>query len=273
MRKVAILAVVALVGATRLNAQAGDRIGTHIDWGNVSVDLYPTHARGLHVAVEAEAESRGPIVMHGMHGGFVPESVLAWLNSAAVIVTPPARPHDKTEALLTPVLVSSTGDSLRLMRRSKGTKWEKRVVVMVDGPQARRERFDIAVLPGEATSLLQGLQREALLSGYDADSVATGPDSTAGGVYEEANIDDAPRVLSIGPMHYPEPRRPGRVVIEFVIDELGHPDPASLHIVSADDLRFIESARQMILGTRFSPGRVHGVPVRVKVRQTINFAP
>ena len=63
----------------------------------------------------------------------------------------------------------------------------------------------------------------------------------------------------------------GRVVVEFVINTNGRADSASLRVVSSTHSDFVAPAVHTIRSCRFVPAVLHGMAVRVRVQQPINF--
>jgi protein TonB len=94
-------------------------------------------------------------------------------------------------------------------------------------------------------------------------------------VFLEAVVDEPPASISFPPPEYPrmllEARIEGSVVLEAVIDTLGHPEPNSIKVVSSTNRAFEAPARDAMRRALFRPGRVHGQPVRVLVRQPLRF--
>jgi len=62
----------------------------------------------------------------------------------------------------------------------------------------------------------------------------------------------------------------GRVVVEAVIDTLGHAG-AALRVVESSHHGFDAPALDYVRRAVFRPGRVHGRPVRVLVRLPVDF--
>jgi TonB family protein len=93
------------------------------------------------------------------------------------------------------------------------------------------------------------------------------------GVLLETRVDERPSVLMMSELRYPDDLRvmgiQGRVEFKCIIGRDGRVEPASIRVVRADDGGFIFNARQVLLGARFRPGKVRGVPVRTLV--TIPF--
>ncbi len=96
-------------------------------------------------------------------------------------------------------------------------------------------------------------------------------------VFLEAQVDDPPTLISAGPNRYPEVLRAagiaGRVVVKFVIDTAGHPEPNTIQIVSTPHPGFSNAAKEMVSKSLFHPGKVRGQAVAVLVQQAINFTP
>jgi len=270
MRTVVFAGVVSCMVATGLAAQAqnSDRLGSWLDWGTVKVGLYPTAQFGMQLTVSTDVEALFR-PMHGMSGGFDPDSVLDWLNYADRVVHPSAPPTSPDAALLTPVLRSWSGDSIRFLRRAKGRKWDPHMAVMVDIPGPHPDRFDLLVVPSQAVDLMAALQREAMVSGFNADSALA---VRTRAVPEEA--DQPPVLIDRGPMSAMSVSGlRGRVVLRFIVDTNGHADPASVETLMADHMALAQQATAAVLGERFTPGKLQGRPVAVMVMQRINFSP
>lgn len=101
------------------------------------------------------------------------------------------------------------------------------------------------------------------------------PGSGDGSPVDGSLVDDAPMML-VGPAPaYPDLLRQagvqGRVVVEVVIDTLGHVEPGSFVVVGSAHPAFVASALQSIRASLFRPARVLGRVVRVRVRIPIDF--
>ena len=88
-------------------------------------------------------------------------------------------------------------------------------------------------------------------------------------------VDQLPAILA-GPIpSYPDLLRQagiqGRVVLELVVDTVGHVEPGSIVVVSAAHPGFVAAARQAVAATLFRPARVRGHAVRVRVRIPMEF--
>jgi hypothetical protein len=269
MRRLLLL-LLALSLPGMLSAQ--HRLGTRLDWGTVEVLLYPSSNRGVQVSFWTTGQA-GVQRGRGVAGGFEPESVFAWINAADRVIHPVARPSGPAVVLATPALRSASGDSIRIFRRAKGDQWEDRVIVALDEKGSGAEHFAIRARPSETTDLIKGMQHEAGLSGYDRDSAAAGVALTDSLPMLQGRVDTPAALVEAGPPSYPDRSIRGRVLLEFVIREDGAPEPSSIHAITADDDRLVEPARTMVIASRFTPALVNGRPVRVTVRQGINFSP
>src|SRR5437867_4681759 len=94
------------------------------------------------------------------------------------------------------------------------------------------------------------------------------------GFYVSKDVDESPRRLSGPPVDYPRSllRRhvQGFVQIAAIIDTTGHAEPASLEVLSTPDSGLVEPVKQMMLESRFSPGRARGLPARVMVQMAVD---
>ncbi len=103
-----------------------------------------------------------------------------------------------------------------------------------------------------------------------------GPDSTvAVRVLAAAEVDQPAEVV-----HQPKPRYPpvlqragldGRVVVEFIIDTVGHCEPGSLRVVESSNPGFNAAAEETIQRSLFRPARVRSRAVRQRTLQAIAF--
>jgi len=102
----------------------------------------------------------------------------------------------------------------------------------------------------------------------------TGPGD--GQPIDVAFVDQLPAILA-GPVpSYPDLLRQagiqGRVVLEAVVDTVGHVEPGLIVVVSAAHPGFVAAARQAVAATLFRPAMVRGRAVRVRVRIPMEFA-
>ncbi len=96
-------------------------------------------------------------------------------------------------------------------------------------------------------------------------------------VYLAGHVDEPPRRLSAPPLAYPPAllhrHVQGFVEIAGIIDTLGRVEPASLEVLSTPDSGLVEPVKQVMLESRFSPGRMHGLPARVMVQMAVDVRP
>ena len=106
--------------------------------------------------------------------------------------------------------------------------------------------------------------------------VSPAQETGEGGLWSVALVEDPPVLLAGRAPAYPERLRrggiPGRVVVEVIVDTLGHAEPGSVAIVASSNQGFDTPARDYVLHALFRPARVHGQAVRVVVRLPIDFA-
>lgn len=105
---------------------------------------------------------------------------------------------------------------------------------------------------------------------------STRGDSTGlGGVLAQAEVDQPAEAI-----HQPQPRYPpvlqqagieGRVLVEFIIDTLGHIEPASLRVLESSNGGFEAAAGETLRRSVFRPARVQGRPVRQRTIQAVGF--
>jgi len=96
-----------------------------------------------------------------------------------------------------------------------------------------------------------------------------------GQAFIEAVVDEKPERVSNPPLDYPDLLRQagieGNVIVEVIIDTLGHAEPSSLRVVQSTNKAFELSAKEAVLKSLYRPGRVRGQAVRVLVQVPISF--
>ena len=103
-----------------------------------------------------------------------------------------------------------------------------------------------------------------------------GPGSSGGGVYTDRLVDKAvaPRPGNPAPV-YPAALRSaqieGTVLARFVVDSVGHAEPASIQFPEATHAQFAEAVRQSLLRSRYLPAILEGRAVRQLVEQRFAF--
>jgi TonB family protein len=119
---------------------------------------------------------------------------------------------------------------------------------------------------------LTALRRSEALTGL---LLAVAPARAGGLVLAAGDVDEPASVV-----RQPSPRYPpvlqqagfeGRVMLEFIIDTTGHPEPASLRIIERSREGFDAAALETIEHSLFRPARVAGKPVRQRTLQWVVF--
>ncbi len=119
---------------------------------------------------------------------------------------------------------------------------------------------------------------DLLGSNHERDPLAglLSPPDTIGarnGVVTSAEADVVPLLLESGPRVAP-PGMAGvvaRVRLQFVISIDGRVEPGSVRVLESSSAAFDASARRVVGGSRYRPGRRNGIPVRVLVEQGVVF--
>ena len=108
-----------------------------------------------------------------------------------------------------------------------------------------------------------------------AAAAATLPDARADSVYSEMQVEK-----TVLPLPGPRPTYPGPLSaahvqgnagVEFVVDTLGRPEPASFRVVETSNPLFADAVREALPGMRFRPAELHGRRVRQRVQQPSGF--
>ena len=93
--------------------------------------------------------------------------------------------------------------------------------------------------------------------------------------YVPGVVDQVPELLSSPPPRYPELLRQahieGEVMIEGVVDTLGHMERGTLRVMSSPHPALSASATECLSSAVFRPGRVNGRAVRVLIMLPVRF--
>ena len=271
MRSLVIVAVLLILTvctvAPTASAQSSGSSGTLLEWPEVTLLIYPREVTGMHLDVQAPTRLTGLRQPHGYRAFFDPERVFTWLNQAQLVVRPAQPPTGPEAVLVTPVLKSYDGDSLRLIRRAEGAEWSSRIAVLLD---SRDDHFDLLMRASEIPGLLRAMQKEAGLSTYDGETVAEMPARARG---ERQDSVTTPQFVRI-PVSDGQSGPFGSAVLEFVVGVNGKVDLASVTTIASTSAMFTQWARRMVIESTYLPGRTAaGEPVAVLVRQTVRHAP
>lgn len=125
------------------------------------------------------------------------------------------------------------------------------------------ERFNAADFSGKG------------VEGGVATGVSGGTGPVTGETFLQEQVDDP-----VVPINIPKPRFPpvlqqagisGRVEVRYVVDTLGHAEPASWTVMKSTNKAFEEPAREAIMKGVFKPARIKGAAVRQLVQQAVTF--
>lgn len=263
MMKRMMVLVAALLSPGALSAQQ-DLGGTYIDWGTVGVAVYPDTVLGMQLIMTARRFDIGSL-SHDARGGYDPDSVFAWVNAAARMLQPATAPSGPDAILVSPVLRSSCGDSLRLFRRAKGTKWRQDVILSLTVARPREDHFGVQAKVSEVRALLDELVRQASLSAMHPE--------TGVALQREPPPDSFPALLRGGAVFSSASWGGGVVVVEYRIDSTGHVDMDSIHPLFRSRPDLMDPTREWLHKILFTPAIRGGRPVPFTVRQVLNFGP
>jgi len=120
-----------------------------------------------------------------------------------------------------------------------------------------------------------GLPRFTFDLRHDSGPLLAGMPQGDGIPMESSLADELPVMLAGPSAGYPDLLRQagvqGRVVLEAVIDTLGHVEPGSVLVVESAHPAFVAPAQHSLLTSLFRPARVQGRAVRVRVRLAFDF--
>lgn len=133
-------------------------------------------------------------------------------------------------------------------------------------------------LPPIAPLILDGIgpERPVAFAPPVSGPIFAPPPPGSGDPVDVSFVDQLPEILASPLPAYPELLRQagiqGRVVLEAVVDTVGHVEPGSIVVVAAAHPGFVAAARQAVAATLFRPATVRGRAVRVRVRIPMDFA-
>lgn len=99
--------------------------------------------------------------------------------------------------------------------------------------------------------------------------------SAEGEVFLYQEIDRRPKLLPGTPLFYPaEPLVPkAKVVLMLVVDTNGTVDRGTVKVLSSPDPAFTAAAKAMVYNSRYRPGQLRDLKVRVLMQQELAFKP
>ncbi len=96
-----------------------------------------------------------------------------------------------------------------------------------------------------------------------------------GDVYTLEDLQERPHLTSGPTLNYPAAlllsRVSGRVILEAVIDTSGRVQEGTVRVVESSDGRFNQAAKAYLQAARFTPGRIAGRAVRVRLQMPVEF--
>ena len=120
-------------------------------------------------------------------------------------------------------------------------------------------------LPGPSGSIDPRCISAAASGGAPADTT----------VYDTSAVDTRPAYVSGQTPSFPKGLREagvtGDVLVEFVVNADGRVEWSSVRVVEYSDRELADSAVVAIQTMHFCPATRHGVPVRVRIRQPVQF--
>ena len=134
-------------------------------------------------------------------------------------------------------------------------------------------------VPTLASPTIDGVDVHPATPGFDVHPLSgpvLAPATPGNGApIDESLVDQLPVMLA-GPVPvYPDllrqARIQGRVMLEAVVDTLGHVEPGSIVVVATAHPGFVAPAQQALRASLFRPARVRGTAVRVRVRMAFDF--
>jgi hypothetical protein len=137
---------------------------------------------------------------------------------------------------------------------------DQRQLLIVDG--GRQWNLELSA---EETGRLMSQLREV------ASAARLAPDegeSPRGYRYPD-EVEKLPRVTSQPPLRGTNPSIKGQVLLQFVVDSAGRPDPGTLVVLMATNPRLEDTAKSFVTGWRFQPAVSRGRAVPILVEQML----
>ena len=269
---VPIAGVLAAVAASSLSAQQCGAGTTTFEWNTIHVAVAATDTFGvaLHAFTSGVLYHGTP---HRFSGYFDPDSAANWVASATRVAEARGRADSGVDLLQTPALVSTDSSYVLARRMAKHGKWTGDVTIVMVTPHDS-DGFRLIAPATDADSLFRALFGRAVQS-----RLASGGGGGGGGggprIVSIRELDSPPTMIHAGRVAYPETPdgrvRDGEVVVQFVVGADGRPDLTTFCTIATDGPEFTTAARDAVRDTRFTPGMLHGSPVRTLVMQNVEF--
>lgn len=269
-RRALPLALLILSSAVPCHAQTwdADSIMQQFAWGPVNVLVIADTVTGLGVwAATLSMEYRGE--RHEFGGSFNPDSMDRWLNQAHAVIAHGTNADSSTTTVLrTAPLVALDSSAIVFLRERIALHWSDQMkLVFLD--KDRKSLWSVAATADEANGFVTSMFVQAARSRLMPRHTPTVAPASAG----TSDADAAPRLIKAGLVRPPKSIAgiSARVTLRFVIGTDGKAERASFRTIKYSDPRFVDAAIATIMHSRFVPGKLNGVPVRVMVAQGVTF--
>ncbi len=106
-----------------------------------------------------------------------------------------------------------------------------------------------------------------------AQSMGGGGGGGGGGGMSAPKLPDPPSLRTTHVRYYPQSKLDidGKVLLKFIVDTMGRPEPNSFEILKVSDSAFVEPARLTVLAQEYRPARDHGQNMRSYATSEIKF--
>lgn len=224
----------------------------------MDVRLAADTASGVHILMQPSGRSKQgkePNTLVWLR--FHPDTVLEWINGAAMALRVPAPSAQSDGIQWSRALSPREGNgAISVGRvRKKGKLQKGHWLAIADSTTGWRAEMDGA----EADSLLTLLLLVGSRSRVDTSDASA---------LEAFRTDEPAKII-----HQPAPKRlpdgEGRVALAYVVNAEGHVEEGSMVAYLVSDAALVPLAVEILRGSRFLPAQRRGRPVRQLVRQTL----
>lgn len=181
------------------------------------------------------------------------------------------------------IIIPASKSLFDTVKEQPKTSVQKKIVAEFIKPKNKeiKEVKEIRIRKVTSTASNRGLQNPMkfnitpdLAPAGNGDGVAIGQHNFKAEVFEEGDVDETIVPVALPPISFPPSARKlgieGEVILLFVVDEEGK--VSEIESIRAPHVSFAEQIQQEIKQWRFKPARKNGVPVKCKVKQTIQFS-